>query len=181
MTTFSAPKLATTFLAYVDDAGRFADFHSLRHTFLSNLARSGVHPKLAQALARHSTITLTMDRYSHTVLGEQGEAVEALPSLAGATTQVQQATGTDGKPAAEAAKNRVALCVARKGSTEVISVQSVATNEPSASEQPAHDETPEITDKTALFRGEIERGAGGSRTHGGGFAIRCLSHLATAP
>ena len=25
------------------------------------------------------------------------------------------------------------------------------------------------------------RGAGGSRTHGGGFAIRCLSHLATAP
>ena len=27
----------------------------------------------------------------------------------------------------------------------------------------------------------IERGAGGSRTHDGGFAIRCLSHLATAP
>jgi hypothetical protein len=25
------------------------------------------------------------------------------------------------------------------------------------------------------------RGAGGSRTHDGGFAIRCLSHLATAP
>ena len=26
-----------------------------------------------------------------------------------------------------------------------------------------------------------EKGAGGSRTHDGGFAIRCLSHLATAP
>ncbi len=37
-----------TFLTYVDDAGRYADFHSLRHTFLTNLARSGVHPKVAQ-------------------------------------------------------------------------------------------------------------------------------------
>ncbi len=26
-----------------------------------------------------------------------------------------------------------------------------------------------------------KKGAGGSRTHDGGFAIRCLSHLATAP
>ena len=53
-------------IPYRDDAGRVADFHSLRHTFITNLARGGVHPKVAQALARHSTITLTMDRYSHT-------------------------------------------------------------------------------------------------------------------
>ncbi len=39
--------------------------HALRHTFISNLARAGIHPKTAQALARHSTITLTLDRYSH--------------------------------------------------------------------------------------------------------------------
>ena len=55
----------STLLCPVDDAGRVADFHSLRHTFISNLAASGVHPKVAQQLARHSTITLTMDRYSH--------------------------------------------------------------------------------------------------------------------
>ena len=30
-------------------------------------------------------------------------------------------------------------------------------------------------------RREKRKGAGGSRTHDGGFAIRCLSHLATAP
>ncbi len=69
------------FLVYRDDAGRVADFHALRHTFITNLARGGVHPKLAQALARHSTITLTMDRYSHTVIGDQADALEVLPDL----------------------------------------------------------------------------------------------------
>jgi hypothetical protein len=44
-------------------------------------ARSGVHTKVAQALARHSTITLTMDRYSHNLVEEQSAAVEALPDL----------------------------------------------------------------------------------------------------
>ncbi len=34
--------------------------------------------------------------------------------------------------------------------------------------------------KTALFPKE-KRGVGGSRTRDGGFAIRCLSHLATTP
>ncbi len=57
----------TAGIAYRDADGRVFDFHGLRHTFISNLARAGVHPKTAQALARHSTITLTMDRYTHTV------------------------------------------------------------------------------------------------------------------
>jgi len=43
-----------------------ADFHSLRHSFITNLARAGVHPSDAMALARHSTITLTMNYYTHT-------------------------------------------------------------------------------------------------------------------
>ena len=34
-------------IGYATDAG-IADFHSLRHTFISNLAAGGVHPKLAQ-------------------------------------------------------------------------------------------------------------------------------------
>jgi integrase len=33
---------------YIDQAGRVADFHALRHTFISNLTRSGVSPKIAQ-------------------------------------------------------------------------------------------------------------------------------------
>jgi len=53
------------FLAYTNHAKRKADFHALRHTFISNLAAGGVHPKIAQTLARHSTFALTMERYSH--------------------------------------------------------------------------------------------------------------------
>ena len=69
----------TPFCKYRDDSDRVCDFHALRHTFISNLARGGVHPKLAQQLARHSTITLTMDRYTHTVRGELADALAVLP------------------------------------------------------------------------------------------------------
>ena len=68
-------------IPYCDDCGRYADFHSLRHTFITNLARSGVHPKVAQDLARHSTIQLTLDRYTHTALETQIEALEKLPDM----------------------------------------------------------------------------------------------------
>lgn len=83
-------------LPYRDDADLVADFHSLRHTFITNLARGGVHPKVAQALARHSTITLTMDRYSHTLVEEQSAALDVLPNLSAASQQEARATGTDG-------------------------------------------------------------------------------------
>ena len=62
--------------------GEVAGFHALRHTFITMLASSGVHPKVAQVLARHSTITLTMDRYSYTQRADLNSAVENLPSLA---------------------------------------------------------------------------------------------------
>ncbi len=86
----------TDFLAVIDNAGRVIDFHALRHTFITSLARGGVHPKLAQALARHSTITLTMDRYSHTVIGEQADALAALPDLTPdrSSPERHRATGT---------------------------------------------------------------------------------------
>ena len=91
----------SSFLAYRDDAGRVLDFHALRHTFISNLVRGGVHPKVAQQLARHSTITLTMDRYSHTVLGDLAAALEQLPDLGTDPSEKmrQRATGTLGKDA----------------------------------------------------------------------------------
>jgi len=57
------------------------DFHALRHTFITNLASGGIHPKLAQTLARHSTITLTMDRYSHTQSKDVANALNVLPNL----------------------------------------------------------------------------------------------------
>jgi hypothetical protein len=54
------------------------DFHCLRHTFITMLARSGVHPKTAQRLARHSTMELTMAFYTHIGLDQEASAVEAL-------------------------------------------------------------------------------------------------------
>jgi hypothetical protein len=54
-----------------EEANGFVDFHALRHTFITHLAQSGVHPKVAQDLARRSDINLTMSRYSHTVLEQR--------------------------------------------------------------------------------------------------------------
>ncbi|MHC2067360.1 tyrosine-type recombinase/integrase [Bremerella sp. T1] len=66
---------------YVDANGKYADFHSLRHTFISSLARSGVHSLKAKELARHSTITLTMDVYSHIETDELRKALDMLPAI----------------------------------------------------------------------------------------------------
>jgi integrase len=68
---------------YQDEAGRFFDFHALRGQFISTLAAQGVHPKVAQALARHSTITLTMDFYTHLDLLDVTGALDKLPALPG--------------------------------------------------------------------------------------------------
>jgi integrase len=73
--------LAAAEVPYRDDAGQTFDFHALRHHFITHLARSGIHPKAAQSLARHSTITLTLDHYSHLVLSDMTAAVERLPIL----------------------------------------------------------------------------------------------------
>jgi integrase len=76
--------LAAAGLSYWDEDGRVFDFHSLRHTFQSNLAESGVHPKVAQVLARHSSITLTMDHYTHLERIDVAKGLENLPELPGA-------------------------------------------------------------------------------------------------
>jgi site-specific recombinase XerD len=39
--------------------------HDLRHTVATILLQGGAHPKLVQELLGHSTITLTLDTYSH--------------------------------------------------------------------------------------------------------------------
>jgi hypothetical protein len=47
------------FLAYKNEAGLFADFHSFRDLFITSLERAGIKPRMAQTLARHSDIRLT--------------------------------------------------------------------------------------------------------------------------
>ena len=73
--------LAEAGVPYVDANGLFADFHALRHTYITNLARNGVPLVTAQKLARHSTPMLTAQRYTHIDLQDQKVAVDRLPSL----------------------------------------------------------------------------------------------------
>ncbi len=56
-------------------------FHSLRHTCNSFLAASGVHPKVAQEIMRHSNINLTLSRYTHTLTGQKAAALDSLPDF----------------------------------------------------------------------------------------------------
>lgn len=92
-----AGKVIVKAIEYEDAQGRKADFHALRHTFVSNLVAGGVHPKTAQALARHSTITLTMDRYTHLSVSNHTGALNVLPDLSALpTTAEAKATGTEG-------------------------------------------------------------------------------------
>jgi integrase len=60
--------LTATGIPHRDEDGLVVDFHALRHTFITNLVRAGVPPKFAQTLARHGSITPTMDRYYHVEL-----------------------------------------------------------------------------------------------------------------
>jgi integrase len=90
--------LAEAGIDYMDDAGRYRDFHALRHTTGSWLAANGVHPKVAQAIMRHSDINLTMSRYTHIFRGQEAAAIAKLPDLSAPDRQTQKATGTYGKP-----------------------------------------------------------------------------------
>jgi len=55
---------------------RTVRFHDLRHTAATLLLGRGVHPKLVQELLGHSSIAITLDRYSHWIpsMGEQTAA-----------------------------------------------------------------------------------------------------------
>ncbi len=66
-------------LCYKDESGHVIDFHALRHTYVSWLVSSGTPVSVCQALARHSTPTLTLGVYAHVQLADTTKAVEALP------------------------------------------------------------------------------------------------------
>ena len=71
----------SSFLAVRNEQGHVVDFHALRMTFITNLTRSGVAPKTAQLLARHSDINLTMNTYTMLGVMDQAAAIEALPPI----------------------------------------------------------------------------------------------------
>jgi len=110
------------------DGPLYADFHALRHSFLTLLGKGGVDLRTAQELAGHSSPTLTA-RYSHRRLHDLAGAVEKLPSFLpeqSALREVQtlRATGTHATTAAERDETVLADCLALSGRSERISADS---------------------------------------------------------
>ena len=67
-------------------AGRVNDvprvrFHDLRHSHATQLLSAGVHPKIAQERLGHSTITTTLDLYSHVTETMQEDAAAKLDTV----------------------------------------------------------------------------------------------------
>ncbi len=77
-----------------------ADFHAMRHTYITALAKSNAPVKIVQSLARHSTPVLTLGVYTHLGLYDQAPALDALPDLTKPSPEYEPtilaATGTEG-------------------------------------------------------------------------------------
>jgi integrase len=56
-------------------------FHDLRHSHATQLLTAGVHPKVAQERLGHSTISTTLDLYSHVSETMQGDAASKLDTV----------------------------------------------------------------------------------------------------
>lgn len=111
------------------DGPLFADFHALRHTYLTLGGRAGIDLRTLQELAGHSTPTLTA-RYSHRRLYDLQGAVDKLPNFlpeeGGPKGEALRATGTEGtfscSPVAQAADSArdsvIRIETMAKGKTE---------------------------------------------------------------
>ena len=110
--------LETAGIAYAvegPDGPEYADFHSLRHSYLTLGGRSGIDLRTLQELAGHSKPELTA-RYSHRRLYDLAGAVDKLPNLVPTDAPDETAlplrmTGTAG--AKSAVPDAVTGCVER--------------------------------------------------------------------
>ena len=163
---------ASDFLTPENTNGETADFHALRHTFISMLASSGVHPKVAQQLARHSTITLTRDRSSHARLVDLNTAVENLLSLA-LPKHLMPDVAMDMLSSADsvAVQDNPSVWVARR--VAVFGDVPCENGGKADETRPATQLAKEVENplKTRSFQGISSKGSGRSRTDDDGFAI----------
>ena len=58
-------------------------FHDIRHTYASLALAAGVHPKVVSERLGHSSITITLDTYSHAIPALQEEAANKVAALRG--------------------------------------------------------------------------------------------------
>ncbi|MDP6064404.1 MAG: site-specific integrase, partial [SAR202 cluster bacterium] len=58
-------------------------FHGLRHSFATALLTANVHPAVVQSALGHSSITLTIDTYSHVMPGLEEAAARRIDEVLG--------------------------------------------------------------------------------------------------
>ena len=58
-------------------------FHGLRHSFATALLSANVHPAVVQSALGHSSITLTIDTYSHVMPGLEEAAARRTDDVLG--------------------------------------------------------------------------------------------------
>jgi integrase len=56
-------------------------FHDLRHTAATLLLGGGVHPKIAAEMLGHTTVAITLNRYSHVTETMQREAAQVMGAI----------------------------------------------------------------------------------------------------
>jgi integrase len=56
-------------------------FHDLRHTHASLALGAGIHPKVMQERLGHSSIAVTLDRYSHVIPALQEDAAYRIAAV----------------------------------------------------------------------------------------------------
>ena len=74
-------------IPYQDALGRFADFHALRKTLGTNLAKAGVPRRTAMSVMRHSDGKLTDKIYTDENLLGIETAIDVLPTFTGTPSQ----------------------------------------------------------------------------------------------
>ena len=67
--------------------------HVCRHTYCSNMAKSGMNPKALQYLMGHSDISVTMNVYTHLGLDDAKNEMIRLEELEQARKEVEKTEG----------------------------------------------------------------------------------------
>jgi integrase len=60
--------------------------HDLRHTHATLALSAGIHPKVVQERLGHSSVSVTMDTYSHAIPAMQADAADRIAALVDGTT-----------------------------------------------------------------------------------------------
>ena len=67
--------------------------HVCRHTYCSNMAKSGMNPKTLQYLMDHSDIGVTLNTYTHLGLEDAADELKRMEDLENAKKELNKANG----------------------------------------------------------------------------------------